>query len=59
LGLTIAADGIEGIEQESSLITSGCVEGQGALFSAPICGTDTLRLFASENTTSLRVLGRK
>ncbi len=59
LGLTIAADGIEGIEQESSLITSGCVEGQGALFSAPISGTDTLRLFASENTTSLRVLGRK
>ena len=47
------------IEQESSLITSGCVEGQGALFSAPICGTDTLRLFASENTTSLRLLGRK
>jgi len=59
LGLTIAAEGIDGIDQESSLITSGCEEGQGALFSAPICGTDTLRLFASENTTSLRLLGRK
>jgi diguanylate cyclase (GGDEF)-like protein len=59
LGLTIAADGIDGIDQEFSLVTSGCEEGQGALFSAPICGTDTLRLFASENTTSLRLLGRK
>jgi diguanylate cyclase (GGDEF)-like protein len=59
LGLTIAADGIEGVDQEKSLVTSGCEEGQGTLFSAPICGVDTLRLFTSEKTTSLRLLGRK
>jgi diguanylate cyclase (GGDEF)-like protein len=58
LGLTIAADGIEGVDQEMSLVSSGCEEGQGILFSAPICREDTLRLFASENTTSLRLLGR-
>lgn len=36
LGLTIAADGIEASHQETSLITSGCEQGQGYLFSVPI-----------------------
>jgi EAL domain-containing protein (putative c-di-GMP-specific phosphodiesterase class I) len=34
LGLTIAADGIDGADQEASLINSGCEQGQGGLFSA-------------------------
>jgi EAL domain-containing protein (putative c-di-GMP-specific phosphodiesterase class I) len=45
LGLTIAADGVEGRDQEASLITSGCEQGQGCLFSAPISADEAVRLF--------------
>ena len=34
LGLTIAADGIDGTDQEASLINTGCEQGQGSLFNA-------------------------
>jgi predicted signal transduction protein with EAL and GGDEF domain len=59
LGLTIAAEGVEASDQESLLLTSGCEQGQGQLFSAPISAANTLDLFASESTTSLYVRPRK
>ncbi len=45
LGLTIAADGIDAFDQESSLITSGCEQGQGNLFSAPVTAAQAGALF--------------
>jgi diguanylate cyclase (GGDEF)-like protein len=48
LGLTIAADGIDGVDQETSLITTGCDEGQGRLFGAPVLAEETNALFAAE-----------
>lgn len=45
LGLTIAADGIDASDQESSLIISGCQQGQGSLFSGPIPAIEALELF--------------
>ena len=45
LGLTISADGIDARDQEASLITTGCEQGQGQLFSAPITAGEAQRLF--------------
>jgi diguanylate cyclase (GGDEF)-like protein len=59
LGLTIAAEGVEASDQEGLLLSSGCEQGQGQLFSAPIGAADTLNLFASESTTSLYVRPRR
>jgi EAL domain-containing protein (putative c-di-GMP-specific phosphodiesterase class I) len=59
LGLVIAAEGVEAGDQEGLLLSSGCEQGQGRLFSAPISAADTLNLFASESTTSLYVRPRK
>jgi predicted signal transduction protein with EAL and GGDEF domain len=59
LGLTIAAEGVEASDQEGLLLSSGCQQGQGQLFSAPISAADTLNLFASESITSLHVRPRK
>jgi diguanylate cyclase (GGDEF)-like protein len=53
LGLAIAAEGVEGTEQEAALLSSGCEQGQGQLFSAPVSGEETVSLFASDNTVSL------
>ena len=47
LGLTIAAEGVDAVEQELSLIGSGCEQGQGSLFSGPITAGETQRLFPS------------
>jgi diguanylate cyclase (GGDEF)-like protein len=58
-GLTIAADGVEAIDQEASLLGSGCEEGQGEFFSVPVNAAQTLSLFASDATASLRVDFRK
>jgi diguanylate cyclase (GGDEF)-like protein len=54
-GLTIAADGVEAVDQEASLLGSGCEEGQGEFFSAPVNAAQTVSLFASDTTASLRV----
>jgi diguanylate cyclase (GGDEF)-like protein len=59
LELTIAADGVEAADQEAALVRSGCEQGQGQLFSVPIRATETLSLFASETTASLRLPTRK
>lgn len=45
LGLTIAAEGIELVDQERSLIGTGCEQGQGNLFGAPINAEQAERLF--------------
>jgi diguanylate cyclase (GGDEF)-like protein len=52
LGLAIAAEGVEGAEQETALLNSGCEQGQGQLFSAPVSGAQTVSLFATDNTVS-------
>ncbi len=57
LGLAIAAEGVEGTEQEAALLNSGCEQGQGQLFSAPVSGEQTVSLFAGENTVSLYLPG--
>jgi diguanylate cyclase (GGDEF)-like protein len=58
LELTIAADGVEGADQEASLVRSGCEQGQGQFFSAPIHATEIADLFGSEVTASLRLRAR-
>lgn len=59
LELTIAADGVEAADQEASLVRSGCEQGQGIFFSAPIRANEIVGLFASEATSSLRLLAHK
>jgi EAL domain-containing protein (putative c-di-GMP-specific phosphodiesterase class I) len=59
LGLTIAADGVEGLEQEATLISSGCEQGQGQYFSQPISAAETTRVFSAEATSLLYVLKRE
>lgn len=55
LGLTIAAEGVEASNQEGLLLSSGCEQGQGQLFSSPISAAEALSLFAGDSTTSLYV----
>lgn len=55
LGLTIAAEGVEGSDQEDILLSSGCEQGQGRLFSEAISAAETLSLFSREATVSLYV----
>ena len=45
LGLTVAAEGIDGIEQETLLLGSGCNIGQATLFREPIDAGAALALF--------------
>jgi sensor c-di-GMP phosphodiesterase-like protein len=49
----LSAEGIEGVEQEAALLSSGCDQGQGQLFSCAVSGRETMNLFAGENTVSL------
>ena len=48
-------DLLEAFEQESTLISSGCEQGQGQFFSQPINASETRQLFSRESTTSLYV----
>ena len=59
LGLTIAAEGVEATDQEGLLLSSGCEQGQGQLFSGPIGALDTVSLFGSDSTMSLYVSPRR
>jgi EAL domain-containing protein (putative c-di-GMP-specific phosphodiesterase class I) len=52
LGLTIAAEGVAGLEEEAALLKSGCEQGQGQLFSAPVGAEEASTLFAGDNTAS-------
>ena len=42
LGITIAAEGIQDTAQQASLITTGCEQGQGHLYSDPVSAERTL-----------------
>jgi diguanylate cyclase (GGDEF)-like protein len=59
LGLTVAADGVEASDQEGLLLSSGCEQGQGGLFSEAISAAETVSLFSQDATTSLYVGTRK
>ena len=45
LGLTVTAEGVEGADQQASLLGTGCEEGQGQMFSEPVSAADTLMFF--------------
>ena len=45
LGLTIVADGVEASEQRTSLLTTGCEQGQGFFFSKAVPANETLAFF--------------
>jgi diguanylate cyclase (GGDEF)-like protein len=45
LGLTVAAEGIDGIEQATLLLGNGCNVGQGTLFREPVDAQAALMLF--------------
>ncbi len=42
LGLTVAADGINDLREGVSLMGSGCLQGQGALFGGELTGAETV-----------------
>jgi diguanylate cyclase (GGDEF)-like protein len=48
LGLTIIADGVEGSDQRASLLTSGCEQGQGFLFSGAVPAEQTMAFFSNQ-----------
>jgi EAL domain-containing protein (putative c-di-GMP-specific phosphodiesterase class I) len=50
LGFAIAAEGVDGADQETSLIQAGCEQGQGGLFRTPMDAARTYRLFEGRQT---------
>jgi diguanylate cyclase (GGDEF)-like protein len=54
LGLTIAADGVEGADQEASLVSNGCDQGQGQFFSRPVRADETQELVGGDSSVLLR-----
>lgn len=48
LGLTIAADGIENLGQQQSVLRAGCQLGQGALYSELLCADEAASLVAAQ-----------
>jgi diguanylate cyclase (GGDEF)-like protein len=48
LGLTIVAEGVEEPQQRASLLTTGCEQGQGFLFSGAVTAEETMGLFANQ-----------
>jgi predicted signal transduction protein with EAL and GGDEF domain len=48
LGLTIVADGVAASEQRASLLTTGCEQGQGFLFSKAVPAKDTTAFFVNQ-----------
>lgn len=49
LGITIAADGIEDSDQQTSLLMTGCEQGQGHLYSEPMSAEQTLVAFTANS----------
>jgi EAL domain-containing protein (putative c-di-GMP-specific phosphodiesterase class I) len=45
-GLTIAAEGIDTIQQQAELVHTGCEQGQGHLYSDPLSAEATTACFA-------------
>jgi diguanylate cyclase (GGDEF)-like protein len=50
LGLTIVAEGVEDPEQRASLLTTGCEQGQGFLFSGAVPAEETTSFFSDQTT---------
>jgi diguanylate cyclase (GGDEF)-like protein len=48
LGLTVTAEGVENTEQRVSLLTTGCEQGQGFLFSGAVPAEQTNEFFTHE-----------
>ncbi len=48
LGLTVTAEGVEDPEQRASLLSSGCEQGQGFLFSNAVRAEETLQFFSNQ-----------
>jgi diguanylate cyclase (GGDEF)-like protein len=48
LGLTIVAEGVEDPAQRASLLTTGCEQGQGFLFSGAVPAAETASFFKNE-----------
>ncbi|RMV51442.1 Diguanylate cye, partial [Pseudomonas syringae pv. papulans] len=42
LGMQVIAEGVETVEQEAYVVTEGCHEGQGYLYSKPLQGRELL-----------------
>ena len=55
LGLTVIAEGVEGPEQQTSLLMTGCEQGQGCFFGAPILEEDTLTLVGNRTPGEMSV----
>lgn len=51
LGLVVAAEGVDTLEQEASLLGSGCQEAQGRRFTATLSGDETLDLIAADRNS--------
>ena len=49
LGLTVIAEGVENLEQEKYLLSSGCNEVQGYLYSKPVSPDDLVENFLENN----------
>ena len=49
LGLEVIAEGIETVEQASSLLAFGCTEAQGYLYGKPVASAEFKRLLARPN----------
>lgn len=47
LGMSVIAEGVLGLDQEASLLSTGCDTGQGRLFSEPLFAEATSSIFAS------------
>ncbi|MDE2050855.1 MAG: EAL domain-containing protein [Gammaproteobacteria bacterium] len=52
LGLTIAADGIESLGQQQSVLRAGCELGQGALYSKPLSVSEASSLLSQDRSDS-------
>ena len=57
LGLTIAADGIESLGQQQSLLRAGCELGQGALYSELLSADEAASLLAHEQLDATLPVG--
>jgi len=50
LGLTVTAEGVDDSEQRASLLTTGCEQGQGVLFSKAVPAEDTMAFFTGQTS---------
>ncbi|WP_110948551.1 putative bifunctional diguanylate cyclase/phosphodiesterase [Pseudomonas bohemica] len=56
LGMQVIAEGVETVEQEAYIISEGCNEGQGYLYSKPLPARELLAYLKQAQRTQVRVL---